>query len=81
MSATITIPAELERKIIGRAVAQGKNLEQFALEALARAAETPSVRELLADVYQDIDESGITSAELDAKIEAAVKEVRATRHA
>jgi len=79
MSATITIPTELEQKIAGRAAAQGKNVEQFALEALERAAELPSVRELLADVYQEIDESGLTSEELDAKIEAAVQEVRTKR--
>jgi hypothetical protein len=79
MSATITIPTELEQKIAGRAAAQGKNVEQFALEALERAAELPSVRELLADVYKEIDESGLTSEELDAKIEAAVREVRTKR--
>ena len=79
MSATITIPTELEQKIAGRAAAQGKNVEQFALEALERAAELPSVRELLAEVYQDIDESGLTSDELDAKIEAAVREIRTKR--
>ncbi len=35
MSATITIPADLEQRIAGFAAAQGKNLEQIALEALA----------------------------------------------
>ncbi|GEM_PF-1829638 len=73
MSATITIPHELERKIAGRAAAQGKDLEQFALEALERAAEAPSIREVLAEVYQEIDASGFTSEALDAKIEAAVE--------
>ena len=34
MSATITIPADLEQRIAGFAAAQGKNLEQIALEAL-----------------------------------------------
>jgi hypothetical protein len=49
MSATITIPHDLEQKIAGRAAAQGKDLEQFALEALERAAEAPSIREALDD--------------------------------
>jgi hypothetical protein len=49
MSATITIPHELERKIGGRAAAQGKDFEQFALEALERAAEAPPVGEALND--------------------------------
>lgn len=35
MSATITIPADLERRIAGFAAAQGKNLEQIVIEALA----------------------------------------------
>ncbi|MEP7337053.1 MAG: hypothetical protein ABI977_04865 [Acidobacteriota bacterium] len=35
MSATITIPAELEQRITGFAAAQGKNLQQVAIEALA----------------------------------------------
>ncbi len=34
MSTTITIPAKLERKIAGRAAAQGKDFEQFTLETL-----------------------------------------------
>ena len=34
MSVTITIPAELEQRIAGVAAAQGKNLEEIAIEAL-----------------------------------------------
>jgi predicted transcriptional regulator len=34
MSATITIPADLERRIASFAAAQGKNLQQIAIEAL-----------------------------------------------
>jgi predicted HicB family RNase H-like nuclease len=43
MSTSITIPTELEEKIAERAAEQGKDVEQFALEALARAVETPSL--------------------------------------
>jgi predicted transcriptional regulator len=35
MSVTITIPADLEQRIAGFAAAQGKNLQQIAIEALA----------------------------------------------
>lgn len=35
MSATITIPADLEQRIAGVAAAQGKNLQQMVIEALA----------------------------------------------
>ena len=81
MSTTITIPAELEEQIAVRASAEGKGVEEFALEALARAASTPSVRELFADVREEIQKRGITAAEIDAEIESAVKEVRRQRRA
>lgn len=35
MNATIVIPADLEQRIAGVAAAQGKNLQQMAVEALA----------------------------------------------
>jgi len=34
MSITITIPADLEQRIAGVAAAQGKNVQQIAIEAL-----------------------------------------------
>ena len=81
MSTTITIPTDLERKIAGRAATQGKGVEQFALEALERAAETPSLRELFADVREEIRASDIAEEELDARIESSVDEVRKQRRA
>ncbi len=81
MSTTITIPTELEKKIAGRAAAQGKDVEQFALEALERAADTPSLRDLFADVREEIRASGVSEEELDARVESAVKEVRKQRRA
>lgn len=81
MSTTITIPTELEEKIAGRAASQGKDVEQFALEALERAAEIPSVRELFADVREGIRSSGVSEEELDNRIESAVNEVRKQRRA
>lgn len=81
MSKTITIPTELEKKIAGRAAAQGKDVEQFALEALERAAGTPSLRDLFADVREEIRASGVSEEELDARVESAVKEIRKQRRA
>jgi len=81
MSTTITIPTELEEKIAGRAATQGKDVEQFALEALSRAVETPSLRELFADVREEMNASGLREEELDASIESAVNEVRKQRRA
>ncbi len=76
MGATINISTELEEKLAGRAAAQGKGFEQFALEALERAADTPTIREAFADVREQIEALGISEEELDTKIEAAVDEVR-----
>ena len=81
MSTTITIPTELEEKIAGRAASQGKDVEQFALEALERAAETPSLRELFADVREQIQATHPPEEELDAVVESAVNEVRKQRRA
>jgi hypothetical protein len=81
MSTTITIPTELEKKIAERAAIQGKDLEQFALEALERAADTPSLRELFADVRDELRSNAVTDDELDLKVESAVKEVRKRRRA
>ena len=76
MSTTITIPTELEKKIAGRAAAQGKDVEQFALEALERAAASPSLRALFADVREQIRASGVSDENLDIRVESAVKDVR-----
>ena len=81
MSTIITIPTDLEEKLAERAATQGKDVEQFALEALLRAVETPSFRDLFADVRDQIQTTGVSEEELDAKIESAVKEVRKKRRA
>lgn len=81
MSTSITIPTELEEKIAERAAEQGKDVEQFALEALARAVETPSLRELFAEVREQIRITGTPEEELDTRIENAVKEARKQRRA
>lgn len=81
MSTIITIPPELEKKIAERAATQGKDVEQFALEALLRAVETPSLRELFADVRDQIQTSGVSEEELDARIESAVTDSRKKRRA
>ncbi len=41
MSATITIPADLEQQMLGKAKASGQQLEEFALNALRNAVEAP----------------------------------------
>ncbi len=74
---TITLPSELERVIAERATASGKKLEEYALEVLKRDAELPDLREVFADVRNQIEASGISDDELDDKIEAAIAGARA----
>lgn len=81
MNATITIPHELERKLAGLAAAQGKGVEQFTLEALERVAEMPSLRDLFADVREQIKASGTTEEELTTQFDSVVAEVRKGRRA
>jgi hypothetical protein len=77
----IIIPSELEEKLAERAATQGKDVEQFALEALLRAVEIPSLREVFVDVRKQIQNTGVSEEELDGRIETAVKEVRKKRRA
>jgi hypothetical protein len=81
MSTIITIPTELEKRLAGRAATEGKGVEQFALETLSRAVEAPSLRELFADVREQVRASHPSEEELDSQIETAVKEVRKQRRA
>ena len=81
MSTTITIPTELERKIAGRAAAEGKDVTVFALEALERAADIPPLRELFAEVREQIQKNDVSDEELDTRIETAVEETRKQRRA
>lgn len=80
MSATITLPTELEHALARKAAAQGMDVEQFAVDALRHVAELPTISELFADVQAEFEASGMTDEELGQEIEAALAEVRARRH-
>lgn len=81
MSATITLPTELESLLAKRAAAEGVDVEQFAIDALRRVAEMPTISELFADVRAEFEASGRTDEELQQDIEQALAEVRAERRA
>ena len=81
MSATITLPVELESLLAKKAAVEGVNVEQFAINALRRAAEMPTISELFADVRAEFEASGRTDEELQQDIEQALAEVRAERRA
>ncbi len=81
MSATITLPVELESKLAKRAAVEGVGVEQFAIDALRRVADMPTISEMFADVRADFAASGRTDEELQQDIEQALAEVRAERRA
>lgn len=70
MSITITIPAELESLILGRAKASGKPVEEVTLGLIAQSLQpqrtTLTFDEILAPFRKEVAESGITDEELDA---------------
>ena len=70
MSATITLPVELESLLAKKAAAQGVNVEQFAIDALRRVAERPTISELLADDRAEFAANGRTEEELQPNIES-----------
>ncbi|MFN7949757.1 MAG: hypothetical protein U0Z53_30670 [Blastocatellia bacterium] len=83
MSATITLPIDedLADLLAKKAAVEGVNVEQFALNALRRAAEMPTISELFAEVGAAFETSGRTDEELQRDIEYALTEVRAERRA
>ena len=85
MSATITLPVELESLLAKKAAAQGVNVEQFAIDALQRVAERPAISELLADPCAEFAANGRTEEELQPNIETKpagrpVPKVRRSTH-
>ncbi|MGH9842330.1 MAG: hypothetical protein ACREEM_26580 [Blastocatellia bacterium] len=69
MSITITIPAELEPLILGRAQATGKPIEEVTIGLIAQSLQPRQLAltfdEILAPFRKEVAESGITDKELD----------------
>lgn len=78
MNMTITLPldAKLADLLAKQVARQGVNVEQFALDALRRAAEMPTISELFAAVGAAFEASGRTDEELQHDIKQALAEVR-----
>ena len=85
MSATITLPVELESLLAKKAAARGVNVEQFAIDTLRRVAERPTISELLVDDRAEFAANGRTEEELQPNIESKpagrpVPKVRRSTH-
>jgi|SRR5262245_6885463 len=72
MSATITIPADLEQQMLGKAKANGQQLEEFALDALRKAVEAPSpapsMNGVEDDTWLDVEYMAACGKEADPSI-------------
>lgn len=81
MSATITLPIDLELQglLAKRAAEAGVQVEAFAVDALKRVVQMPTINEIFADVAAEFEASGKTDDELRQEIETALAEVRAER--
>ena len=74
MSITLTLPLELEQRILGRAAVTKKPVEEVTIGLITQgfAAEQPTMTptmtfdEILAPFRQEVAASGITDDELDA---------------
>jgi hypothetical protein len=68
MSATITIPADLEQQIIGQAKAKGQPWEEFALNALRQAFEASSANNGTDDSWLDVEYMNSCKLEADPSV-------------
>lgn len=71
MSATITIPAELEQQILGKAFVSGQQLEEFVLSTLRKAIATPSqpaTNGASDDSWLDVEYMAACAKEADSRV-------------
>ena len=81
MEAVMTLPMDMELKTLltKKATAEGVAVEHYAVEALRRVAELPTISELFADVEAAFVASGKTDEELRSGIEYAISEAKKQR--
>src|SRR5438105_1481605 len=79
MTLVIEFTAELERQLLARAAASGKDVVSLVREAVEEKLRTPLVTfaEVLAPVHDDFRKSGLTEGELETLLEGTLAEVRA----
>lgn len=68
MSATITIPAELEQQVLNRALSGGQQFEEFALNVLRQAVAKPYVNGTEDDAWLDVEYMAACRKEADASV-------------
>lgn len=80
MTLQIDLRPDLEAKLRARAAAEGKDLSAFAQEVLEKTAYgDDTLAEILGPIRRDIQQSGMSDAELDSLIEQAIEGSRRDR--
>jgi hypothetical protein len=75
MTLTVTLPPEMERKLLERAAQTGREVTVVAQELIERGlTASPSIDEILAPFRREVAASGITDEELDALFQEAREE-------
>ena len=75
MTVSISLSPEAEARLRERAAASGQPLDVYASRVLEAAVTAPTIEELLAPARRQIDESGMSDAQLDAFLEEQRDEV------
>ncbi|HXG66734.1 MAG TPA: hypothetical protein VNO70_16655 [Blastocatellia bacterium] len=75
MGMTITLPEDLADEVRRAASRQGQDAERYAISALRKAVNKPSLDEILAPFRKEFAESGMTEDEFDNLIEEARQEI------
>ena len=68
MGMTITLPEELADKVRQEASKRGQDAEKYAISALQKALNKPTLDEILAPVREQFVASGMTEEELTALV-------------
>lgn len=68
MSATITIPAELEQQVLGKARASGQQLEEFVLNILKKAVATSPANGAIDESWLDVEYMAACAQEADSSV-------------
>ncbi len=80
MTITITLPSATEQRLRAQAAATGKDLATLVVEAVeAKLAVSPSIRQILKPIHDEVRRSGIGEPELDSLLTDELKAVRAER--
>lgn len=74
MTVVLELEPEVEEALQKKAIADGKDVQNYIEDSLRKLALQPSLDEILAPFRREVAESGITDDELDALVEEAREE-------